>query len=308
MQARQRTWRERKVIEKKKSTNLFRLGLRRLLFLLCLGLCGALASATLVRFAPGYGVTEREVDPRWSANSIEALRQKHALHQGLPSFYFHYLSALAHGDLGESDSLKRPVRELLRQRFPVTGNSVIRGLGVAWLAAALLASLGLVIRGWFFEASATAFNSFLLSLPSAVVAMLAVHLRAPVFFAIAIVVFPRLYSYIRNLLVRAYDQPHVLAARARGLGNSAILFRHVLPLAAPPLLALLGVSFAISFGAAIPIEALCDSPGLGQLAWHAALSRDLPLIVNVTLIVALVMLAANSLADFAGRTFAESTS
>jgi len=308
MQARQRTWRERKVIEKKKSTNLFRLGLRRLLFLLCLGLCGALASATLVRFAPGYGVTEREVDPRWSANSIEALRQKHALHQGLPSFYFHYLSALAHGDLGESDSLKRPVRELLRQRFPVTGNSVIRGLGVAWLAAALLASLGLVIRGWFFEASATAFNSFLLSLPSAVVAMLAVHLRAPVFFAIAIVVFPRLYSYIRNLLVRAYDQPHVLAARARGLGNSAILFRHVLPLAAPPLLALLGVSFAISFGAAIPIEALCDSPGLGQLAWHAALSRDLPLIVNVTLIVALVMLAANSLADFAGRTFAGSTS
>ena len=308
MQARQRTWRERKVIEKKKSTNLFRLGLRRLLFLLCLGLCGALASATLVRFAPGYGVTEREVDPRWSANSIEALRQKHALHQGLTSFYFHYLSALAHGDLGESDSLKRPVRELLRQRFPVTGNSVIRGLGVAWLAAALLASLGLVIRSWFFEASATAFNSFLLSLPSAVVAMLAVHLRAPVFFAIAIVVFPRLYSYIRNLLVRAYDQPHVLAARARGLGNSAILFRHVLPLAAPPLLALLGVSFAISFGAAIPIEALCDSPGLGQLAWHAALSRDLPLIVNVTLIVALVMLAANSLADFAGRTFAGSTS
>ena len=308
MQARQRTWRERKVIEKKKSTNLFRLGLRRLLFLLCLGLCGALASATLVRFAPGYGVTEREVDPRWSANSIEALRQKHALHQGLTSFYFHYLSALAHGDLGESDSLKRPVRELLRQRFPVTGNSVIRGLGVAWLAAALLASLGLVIRSWFFEASATACNSCLLSLPSAVVAMLAVHLRAPVFFAIAIVVFPRLYSYIRNLLVRAYDQPHVLAARARGLGNSAILFRHVLPLAAPPLLALLGVSFAISFGAAIPIEALCDSPGLGQLAWHAALSRDLPLIVNVTLIVALVMLAANSLADFAGRTFAGSTS
>jgi len=296
------------VNETQKSANLFRLALRRLVILLGLGLVGALASATLVRFAPGYGVTERDLDPRLSANSAEALRQKQALNQSLPAFYFHYLSALARGDLGESDSLKRPVRELLRQRFPVTGNSVIRGLGVAWLAAALLASLGLVIRGWFFEASAIAFNSFLLSLPSAVVAMLAVHLRAPVFFAIAVAVFPRLYSYIRNLLIRAYDQPHVLAARARGLGSGAILLRHVVPLAAPPLLALLGVSFAISFGAAIPIEALCDSPGLGQLAWHAALSRDLPLIVNVTLIVALVMLVANSLADFAGRTFAGSTS
>lgn len=296
------------MIETRKSTNLFRLALRRLFFLLCLGLLGALASATLVRFAPGYGVEERELDPRWSANSVEALRQKQALYQGLPSFYFHYLSALAHGNLGESDSFKRPVRELLRQRFPVTGNSVIRGLGVAWLAAALLASLGLAYRSWFLGASTMAFNSLLLSLPSAVVAMLAVHLRAPVFFAIAVVVFPRLYSYIRNLLVRAYDQPHVLAARARGLGNSSILFRHVLPLAAPPLLALLGVSLAISLGAAIPIEALCDSPGLGQLAWHAALSRDLPLIVNVTLIVALLMLAANSVADLAGRTFAGSMS
>src|SRR6266446_10299154 len=240
MQAWQTHLRGLKVIENRKSTNLFRLALRRLLVLLCLGLVGALSSATLVRFAPGYGVAERELDPRWSANSVEALRQKQALHQGLPSFYFHYLSALAHGDLGESDSLKRPVRDLLRQRFPVTGNSVIRGLGVAWLAAGLLASLGLLSRGWFFEASTTAFNSLLLSLPSALVAMLAVHLRTPVFFAIAIVVFPRLYGYIRNLLVRAYEQPHVLAARARGLGSSAILLRHVLPLGAPPLLALLG--------------------------------------------------------------------
>jgi peptide/nickel transport system permease protein len=190
--------------------------------------------------------------------------------------------------------------------LPVIGNSVVRGLGVAWLAAALLASFGLATHGWFFEASTTALNGLLLSLPSAVVAMLAVHLRTPVFCAIAVVVFPRLYSYIRNLLLRSYDQPHVLAARARGLGSRAILFRHVLPLAAPPLLALFGVSFAIAFGAAIPIEALCDSPGLGQLAWQAALSRDLPLIVNVTLIVALVMLAANSLADLAGRTLAGS--
>jgi peptide/nickel transport system permease protein len=254
----------------------------------------------LVRFAPGYGVDERELDPRWSAQSIEAFRQEQALHHGLASFYLHYISALVRGDLGESSSLKRPVRALLRQRLPVTANSVVRGLGVAWLAAALLASVGLASRGWLYEASGTAFSSFLLSLPSAVVAMLAVHLRAPVFCAIAVVVFPRLYRYARSLLLHSYDQPYVLAARARGLRGGAILLRHVLPLAAPPLLALLGVSFAIAFGAAIPIEALCDSPGLGQLAWQAALSRDLPLIANVTLVVCLMMLLANSLAEIAG--------
>lgn len=294
------------MIENNRAAKLFRLLLWRLLSLICLGLGGALISATLVRFAPGYGVEERELDPRWSARSIEALRQKQLHHEGLGPFYFHYLSALARGDFGESDSLKRPVRELLRQRLPVTGNSVVRGLGVAWLAAGLLASLGLASRGWLYEASGTALSSLLLSLPSAVVAMLAVHLRTPVFCAISVVVFPRLYRYIRSLLVRSYDQPHVLAARARGVGSGAIFWRHVLPVAAPPLLALFGVSFAIAFGAAIPIEALCDSPGMGQLAWHAALSRDLPLIVNVTLVVCLVMLAANSFADLAGRVFARS--
>jgi ABC-type dipeptide/oligopeptide/nickel transport system permease component len=295
------------VIKHKKTAALFRQVFLRLLSLLCLGIGGAVLSATLVRLAPGYGVQERELDPRWSAQSVEALRQKQSLHEGLPLFYLHYVSALVRGDFGESDSLKRPVRELFRERLPVTGNSVVRGLVVSWLAAMLLASLGLASRGWLYEASGAAFSSLLLSLPSAVVAMLAVYLRTPAYCAIAVVVFPRLHRYIRSLLVRSYDQPYVLAAQARGLENGTIFWRHVLPVAAPPLLALFGVSFAIAFGAAIPIEALCDSPGLGQLAWQAALSRDLPLIVNVTLVVCLVMLAANSFADLAGRALAGST-
>src|SRR5258708_16491119 len=100
------------------SANLLRLGLRRLLLLVCLSLAGALVSATLVRFAPGFGVDERELDPRWNASSVEALRQKQALHQGIPSFYFHYLSALPHAPLLESNSLNRPVTSLLRPTFP----------------------------------------------------------------------------------------------------------------------------------------------------------------------------------------------
>lgn len=295
------------MIKDNPNTTLFRQTFRRLLSLVCLCVSGAFCSATLVRFAPGYGVQERELDPRFSAQSLEALRQKQMAHEGLPGFYLHYIAALARGDFGESDSLKRPVRQLLRERLPVTANSVVRGLGIAWLAAASLASFGLASRGWLYQATSTAFSSLLLSLPSAVVAMLAVYLRTPVFCAIAVVVFPRLHRYIRTLLVRSYDQPHVLAARTRGLGNAVIFWRHVVPIAAPPLLALLGVSFAIAFGAAIPIEALCDSPGVGQLAWQAALSRDLPLIVNVTLVICFVMLAANSLADFAGRALAQNT-
>jgi len=59
-----------------------------------LGLVGALISATLVRFAPGYGVQERELDPRWRAESVEALRQQQRFIRDC-FYYVHYLSALA---------------------------------------------------------------------------------------------------------------------------------------------------------------------------------------------------------------------
>jgi peptide/nickel transport system permease protein len=129
--------------------------------------------------------------------------------------------------------------------------------------------------------------------------MVAVYLRAPAFVAIAVVLFPKVLRYLRNLLAGAYAQPHVLAARARGITQTRIVFWHVLPTVAPALFALFGVSLSLAFGAAIPIEALCDSPGVGQLMWQAALNRDLPLIMNVTLLITLLTVAVNSLAGLA---------
>jgi peptide/nickel transport system permease protein len=58
-----------------------------------------------------------------------------------------------------------------------------------------------------------------------------------------------------------------------------------------------GITVSIALGASIPIESLCGLPGIGQLAWQAALSRDLPLLVNLTVLVTLVTLLANSGAD-----------
>jgi peptide/nickel transport system permease protein len=67
------------------------------------------------------------------------------------------------------------------------------------------------------------------------------------------------------------------------------------------LLAVGGVSISMAMGAAIPVEALCGIAGIGQLAWQAALARDLPLLVNITILVTLVTLLANSGADVIGQ-------
>jgi len=69
---------------------------------------------------------------------------------------------------------------------------------------------------------------------------------------------------------------------------------------APQLLALAGVSVSIAFGAAIPIEALCDLPGIGQLAWQAATARDLPLLLAITFLVIAVTQICNTVSDWAG--------
>ena len=94
--------------------------------------------------------------------------------------------------------------------------------------------------------------------------------------------------------------PHIVTARAKGLSHARIFYYHVLPGVTPQLLAIAGVSVSMAVGAAIPVEALCSLPGVGQLAWQAALARDLPLLVNITMLVTLVTLLANSGADVIG--------
>lgn len=277
--------------------------MRKLFSLVALALLGGLLSATLVRYAPGYGVDERELDPRLTQSSVEAIRNERSHNGNLIRFYGKYLIGAAHGDFGISESLQRPISGLVKERLPVTARSVLLGMCAAWSVAFALAIASLSTRGWVFGVPATFFGGFLLALPSGVVALFSVYLRAPVFVAIAAVTFPRLFRYTRNLLADALSQPHVLAARARGIGRWHIFIRHVFPPAAPGLVALMGISVSIAFGAAIPIEGLCDSAGIGQLAWNAALNRDMPLIMSLTLVVTLITVACNSMAADAANLF-----
>jgi peptide/nickel transport system permease protein len=265
----------------------------RLLLLAALAIVGALICATIVRFAPGFGVDEHELDSRLSASSRDAIRNQLQLGNGLLSYYGSYISGLVHGNLGTSAFLERPVAGLLKERAPFTARTVLLGWIIAWAAASFLSLLTLRWQTWQLKFSATAATGILIALPTAVVALLCLYLRAPIFLGIAVITLPKLFRYQHNILAQVHTQPFVLAARARGVSPARILFRHVLPVAWPPLLALLGVSTSLALGAAIPLEALSDSPGVGQLAWQAALNRDLPLLTSITLFVTLVTAGVN---------------
>ena len=263
-------------------------------------LLGGFLSATLVRLAPGFAVDEAQLDPHLSSESIQALRQERLEQQNLFHFYWRSFKGAMRGDLGRSLSLGQPVSELLRQRFPLTIRLVSIALLLSWAAVLALALSAARLRVTAYDGLATAISGTLLCLPAAVLALLSVLWNIPGTLAIALIIFPRDYRYTRNILSKAYSQPFILAARGKGLGELRILFGHVIPVVAPQLLAVAGVSVSLAIGAAIPVESLCGLAGVGQLAWQAALARDLPLLMNITIVMTLVTLLANSGADVIG--------
>jgi peptide/nickel transport system permease protein len=264
-------------------------------------LLGGLLSATLMRLAPGFDVDEQELDPHLNAASVQAMRATRQQDHNVFHFYFSYMIRAAHGDLGRSLALGQPVRTLLHDRAPLTLRLLTVGLALAWVAALGLALTAAWLRFSTFDLLTTLVSGTFLCIPAAVLALLSVLWNVPGSLAIALIVFPRIYRYARNLFDKSYSLPHILTARAKGLGEARILFWHVVPGVAPQLLAVAGVSVSMAVGAAIPVEALCGLAGVGQLAWQAALARDLPLLVNITVLVTLVTLLANSGADVIGH-------
>src|SRR5258708_7041964 len=274
---------------------------RHLISIAAILLLGAFLSAALVRSAPGFDVDEQQLDPHLNADSVRALHDSRRQEHNLLGFYLRYLNNALHGDLGISHSLGQPVHSLLRDRVPVTFRLVLIGLALGWLLALALALTAAVARATAYDVATLIASGVFLCLPAAALALLSVLLNTPGYLGIALIVFPKVFRYMRNLLAKAYALPHICAARARGLSELRILGFHVLPVIAPELLALAGVSVSVAVGAAIPIETLCGLAGIGQLAWQAALGRDLPLLVNITVLVTLVTLLANSSADVIGH-------
>jgi peptide/nickel transport system permease protein len=262
---------------------------------------GGLLSAALVRFAPGFDADEAELDPHLNSESLQALRQTRVEQHNLVRFYLHSVQRAVHGDLGTSISLGQPVTRLLRDRAPLTLRLVGVGFLLSWATVLALSLSAAWLRAFAYDTFATILSGTLLCIPAAVLALLSVLWNVPGALAIALIIAPHDYRYARNLLAKAYSLPHIVTARAKGLSELRILCWHVVPVVGPQLLAVAGVSVSLAVGAAIPVEALCGLAGVGQLAWQAALARDLPLLMNITILVTLVTLLANSGADVIGH-------
>jgi len=241
----------------------------------------------LVRFGPGFETDERDLDPTVNATT------RTAIHSRLLSTK-DFIAGALRGDLGESRALGVPVRQLIAERGPATLRILVAGSAIAWFAALLWALLLAVLRVPAIVGLSTLASACLLCLPTAAIAALMMNADWPAELVLAVALVPRVFQVVRGLMMEAVQRGEVLAARARGLRPLRILGWYVLPRIAGPMLAWLVATAGLAIAAAVPIEVICDVPGLGQLAWKAALARDLPLLVVLTVLVAIVIQLSNA--------------
>jgi peptide/nickel transport system permease protein len=253
-------------------------------------------STILVRLAPGYLSDAREIDSRYG----DAVRAELSAEAERSGTLAHLLSAeflgWMRGDGGVSRQYGVPVSELILPRLEVTGGLMLRSLVLAWTLALCASLLSSAARKSSVLWQAPA--ALLLAVPTAAMATLCLlaGYGGPVL-VMALLLSARDFKFLHHTLRKAWFDPHLLQARAQGVKAHRLIFGFVLPSVRSQLCALASLSIVTALSALVPVEVIFNVPGLGQLAWNAALNRDLPVLLSVTIIVALAVALAGLASD-----------
>jgi peptide/nickel transport system permease protein len=145
-------------------------------------------------------------------------------------------------------------------------------------------------------------STLLLAVPTAAMATICMLSdRGGPVLVMTLLVAARDFKFLDRMLRKAWHDPHLLQARAQGLTTLRLVYAHILPGVAPQLLALATLSMVTALSALVPVEVIFSVPGLGQLAWSAAMNRDLPVLLAVTMIMAVAVTFAGMFADREGE-------
>lgn len=250
-----------------------------------------LGSTILVRFAPGYLSDAREMDSRYAAEARSELSAEAARSRSIPQMLREEMGGWLRGDFGTSRQFEVPVSELIAPRLAVSGMLLLRGIGLAWmvaLCAALLSSAGRnpsMLR----QTPATV----LLAIPTAALATFCLLVNSGgAVLVMALLLAARDFKFLDRALRAAWTEPHILQARAQGIPARRLLAGHIAPSLAPQLGALASLSLVTALSALVPVEVLFNVPGVGELAWNAALNRDLPVLLTVMMVMAIAVIVS----------------
>lgn len=264
--------------------------------------------------------------------AIQKTRELYGLDKPLHVQYILWLKRIATLDLGESIKFKRPVWDVILERIPVSLKLALTSLFLAYLISIPIGIYSATHQHSRVDSFVTLLLFILYSLPSFWVAtMLIVFLGGgdfldvfPVFglasigaeklsfwarfwdtaWHLVLPVFCMTYAslavlsrYMRTAMLEVIRQDYITTARAKGLSEKVVIYKHALRNSLIPIITLLAQILPATIGGSIIIETIFTIPGMGQLVFEAILARDYPIIMGQLTIVTFLTLAGILMAD-----------
>jgi peptide/nickel transport system permease protein len=251
-----------------------------------------------------------------TADQVEQLRAQLGLNKPLWAQYGHYVIDIFHGDLGTSLKTGRPVLVEIATRFPETVKLAGAGMAIAIVIGITMGVLAARFKDTFLDFTAMSLATVGVSIPSFWLGLLLIMvfavklswfhvaggtgladlvLPAVTLGVLASTVISRL---TRSGMIEVLSLDYIRTARAKGLGEAAVLFGHAFRNAMIPVVTIIGLQIASLLGGTVIIEQVFNWPGLGTLAISAIASRDFPLIQGIILFIGFVFVVINILVDF----------
>ncbi|MCX5749517.1 MAG: ABC transporter permease [Candidatus Saganbacteria bacterium] len=303
--------------------------LKRLLILIPLLIGISLISFFVMHLAPG-DPTALFTDPNVKPQELARIRVNWGLDKPVAVQYFYWLGNALRGDLGTAYLINRPVTEVIFERLPAT--LLLMGTSIL-LTVFLAVPLGVISalkKNKLFDHVVTVFSFVGMSMPSFWLALMLMLLfsvnlnilpatgmydplmKAPSLFSrssdllrhmalpvmtMVIISLAGITRYTRASMIEVLGQNYIKAARAKGLPERTVLFKHALRNAMLPLITLVGMMLPDLFAGAFIIETIFAWPGMGRLGVTAVFSRNYPVIMGVVMISAFLIVIGNLLAD-----------
>ena len=273
----------------------------------------------LIHIVPGDPIVQMLGDGATSSD-IAALRHSYGLDAPLSSQYFHYWSGLVHGDLGRSLRLHDSVLHLILQRYPYTLALTVTATVMGALLAIPAGVASARRQNQWQDRALGVVSLFGLSFPNfalgpILIVLFAIglgwlpvsgagvgaagfltHLLLPAV-TLGLGMAAILTRMVRTSMLEELSQDYIRTARAKGLSESAVVYRHALRNALNPVLTVLGLQFGSLLSGAIVTETIFSWPGLGRLTLSAISNRDYALVQGCILAIGLTYVMVNLLTD-----------
>jgi peptide/nickel transport system permease protein len=280
-----------------------------------------LASFLLIHFVPGDPATII-LGARASPEAVATLNAQLGLDQPVITQYLDFITGAATLDFGESIKQKTAIGPLLGDRIPVTMFLLLYSVVIAILIAVPLAMLSALRRNRAADHAIRLFSMVTFAMPSFLLGLLLIlffslklgalptsgygdglvgHLRSLTLPALTVGLYlaPILLRTLRVGIIETLDTEFIEAARARGLTERRILFKHVLRNSLVSTVTVLGLNIGFLLSGLVIIENVFALPGLGTELVNAVLARDYPMIQALTLVFGVAVIAINLLTDLA---------